>query len=436
MKTVRILNLAALVVMGAILAGCAKDKDVDSVAEDNIVVCTTTVTLDADDTKALSVVGDKGLKTFAKGERVALRYYNTGWSYASSQALSEEDISADGKTAILTFSLTNPQANGNIIFCYPAALAKFNNYSEFDYNQIILQNGTLASLSANLDLATASGKLSKEKQLPANVTLTNQLAILAITLKNSDGSSDITSTITGLTLSDGTNTYSISRSAAAGPIYVAIRPVSNKNITITATSGSKTYTKSLSGKTYARSNGYNVSWRMESAPTLSLTSPSVGQVIGDDGKNYAYASLPSGVTAVAVIAYVISDNNNVYHGLAIAMADENSGNNITWNPAMATAAAHAPQFCGGTWKIPSRDEWKKMFKNGSGYNQYLYNDLNTAIANAGGTPFPQGKSYWTSSDGGDNTKYIMTFNDGTYVLDGSRQGTDLATIRARSVLKF
>ena len=433
MKTIKLLSLAALVVMGAILAGCAKELDVNPVAEDNIVVCTTTVTLDADDTKALSIVGDKGVKTFAKGEQVALHYYDNtkGWSDASSQALSEEDISADGKTATLTFELTDPQANGNIIFCYPAALAKFNNYGEFDYNQIILQNGTLASLSANLDLATASGKLSKEKQLPANVTLTNQLAILAITLKNSDGSSDITNTITGLTLSDGTDTYSISRSAAAGPIYVAIQPVSNKNITITATSGSNSYTKSLTGKTYAAGNGYNVSWRMESAPTLTITSPSVGQVIGSDGKNYAYnATRPSGVTAVAVIAYVSGN-----HGLAIAMADENNDNYIKWDPAMAVAAAHAPKFSGGTWKIPSRNEWKNMFKPGSKYDQYQYNDLNTAIVNAGGTPLPQ-KSYWTSTDGGSNRKYIMTFSDGTYVIDGSSQGKELGTIRARACLAF
>ena len=33
------------------------------------------------------------------------------------------------------------------------------------------------------------------------------------------------------------------------------------------------------------------------APALNLTSPAVGQVIGDDGKNYDYASLPGGVTA-------------------------------------------------------------------------------------------------------------------------------------------
>lgn len=427
MKTIKLLSLAALVVMDSILAGCAKDKDVDSVAEDNIVVCTTTVTLDADDTKALSIVGDKGVKTFAEGERVALRYYSDKWVYASSHALSAEDISADGKTAILTFELTNPEANGNIIFCYPAALAKFNNYGEFDYNQIILQNGTLASLSAILDLATASGKLSKEKQLPANVTLTNQLAILAITLKNSDGSSDITSTITGLTLSDGANTYSISRSAAAGPIYVAIRPVSNKNITITATSGSNSYTKSLTGKTYAAGNGYNVSWRMESAPTLTLTSPSVGQVIGNDGKNYAYASLPSGVTAVAVIAYVSGNN-----GLAIAMADEN--NDIYWNPAMATAAAHAPQFSGGTWKIPSNDEWKQMLEKVGGYENYKYDKLNSKISSAGGSPLAV-DTYWTSTTSGDNV-VIITFNSDSSVSVGSKSGKAVGGIRARACLAF
>ena len=275
MKTIKLLSLAALVVMGAILAGCAKELDVNPVAEDNIVVCTTTVTLDADDTKALSIVGDKGVKTFAEGEQVALRYYGGGWKKVLSQALSDTDISADGKTATLTFTLTNPQPNYSINFYYPASMAKYQNPTgAVDYTQIILQNGTLASLSANLDLATASGNLSGTN-LPANVTLTNQLAILAITLKNSDGSSDITSTITGLTLSDGTNTYSISRSAAAGPIYVAIQPVSNKNITITATSGSTSYTKSLTSKTYAAGNGYNVSWRMESAPTLTINNPSI-----------------------------------------------------------------------------------------------------------------------------------------------------------------
>lgn len=436
MKTIKLLSLAALVVMGAILAGCAKEKDVDPVAEDNIVVCTTTVTLDADDTKALSIVGDKGVKTFAEGEQVALRYYiyRTKWDKAISQPLSKTDISADGKTATLTFSLTNPEANGSIKYYYPAAMANYDIYGDVDYKQIIMQNGTLASLSANLDLAIFSGNMSGT-DLPANVTLTNQLAILAITLKNSDGSSDITNTITGLTLSDGTDTYSISRSAAAGPIYVAIKPVNNKNIRITATSGSNSYTKSLTGKTYAAGNGYNVSWRMESAPTLTLKNPSVGQVIGSDGKNYAYnATLPSGVTAVAMIAYLSGD-----HGLAIAMADENSSKSIHWTPAMNAAAAHEPKFSNGTWKIPTKDEWIQMFRPKPGYaNTYLYDTLNSSISIAQGTPLKKPETYWTSTDGGNNTAYTIGLSeDGVSVSSyTSRSGKEVGGICARSCLAF
>ncbi len=76
---------------------------------------------------------------------------------------------------------------------------------------------------------------------------------------------------------------------------------------------------------------------------LNLTSPAVGQVIGDDGKNYDYASLPGGVTAVAKICYVSGSN-----GLALALTDEGQMN---WSTAISTCAAHIPAFTGGTWKL-------------------------------------------------------------------------------------
>ena len=85
---------------------------------------------------------------------------------------------------------------------------------------------------------------------------------------------------------------------------------------------------------------------------LSITSPSVGQVIGSDGKNYAYASLPTGVTAVAKICYVSGS-----HGLALALADEGMMN---WSTAISTCAAHTPAFTGGTWKLATVDEWNNM----------------------------------------------------------------------------
>ena len=103
---------------------------------------------------------------------------------------------------------------------------------------------------------------------------------------------------------------------------------------------------------------YNVR-KTQATPTLTLTSPAVGQVIGDDGKNYNYASLPGGVTAVAKICYVSGSN-----GLALALADEGTMN---WSTAITTAAAHTPAFTGGTWKLATKNEWTNMITAAGGY---------------------------------------------------------------------
>ena len=56
-----------------------------------------------------------------------------------------------------------------------------------------------------------------------------------------------------------------------------------------------------------------------------IVNPVVGQIIGSDGKNYdATATLPDGVTAVAMIAYVGNDaetSTTYNHGLALALSD-------------------------------------------------------------------------------------------------------------------
>jgi hypothetical protein len=127
-------------------------------------------------------------------------------------------------------------------------------------------------------------------------------------------------------------------------------------------------------------------------PTLSLTSPAVGQVIGSDGKNYAAdATLPTGVTKVAIIAYVSGS-----HGLAIALADESG--NMNWETAVSTAAAHTPAFTGGTWKLPTKDEWKQMF-SANGGNEDSCSGLNTALAAVGGdsSKLLESGIYWSST---------------------------------------
>ena len=359
MKKITHIGMAALVAMGMLGTSCNKAESPEIEApetqKENIVTLTTTVGFAADDTKALT---STGVKTFAVGETMAIYYWkNKGNDHekAVSAPLTAGDITNGGKSATFTFTLDNPYKDMSVSYVYPAAMANADFTPNYDalYNN---QDGTLATLASDFDFCTRSGAWSGEN-LPS-LTLENQLAILAINLNNSTGASDITGDITGMTISDGTNTYAVSRSAAAGPIYVAIRPTSDATITVTATDDTKNYTKTLTGKTYAKGNGYPVSWRMaEAGPTAyTLAESTVGMIVGSDGKAYAAAdkdNLPSGVTAVAMVAYKSGSN-----GLAIQLND--SPEKMNWAQAKANAE-ELTAVPGGTWRLPSKDDWQNMF---------------------------------------------------------------------------
>ena len=269
MKTIKFFSMAALALVGAVTVGCSSDDNIiddpqQPASKSNVVTLTTTVSLDGGaQTRALT---SGGVKTFAEGEQIALVYRNTSDERVKieSAALADGDITNEGKSATFTFELTDPNRSENVTYIYPAAMA--NSDGSVNYDALASQDGTLATLSISLDLATYSAAWDGTA-LPA-ATLANQLAILALTLKDAAGSNDITSTITGATLSDGTNSYAVTRSATAGPIYVAIQPTSSASIEVTATDGTTDYTKSLTGKTYAAGNGYSVSWRMTAASSV------------------------------------------------------------------------------------------------------------------------------------------------------------------------
>ena len=141
------------------------------------------------------------------------------------------------------------------------------------------------------------------------------------------------------------------------------------------------------------------------AVALNITSPSVGQVIGSDGKNYAYGSLPTGVTAVAKICYVSGSN-----GLALALTDEGEMN---WNSAIETCAAHTPAFTSGTWKLPSKDEWEKMISAAGSYTA-----LRNGFSSVGGTNL-KNKAYYSSTEQEGNSnqvwRYLFDLGSGGYV---------------------
>ena len=273
MKTMKnFLSMAALALVGAMMTGCSSDDNfaVEQQPENknNVVTLTTTVGLDggAGTTRALT---STGVKTFAAGETMAVIYHNgTSSVKAVSHALEAGDITNEGKNATFTFDLETPNKSGDVLYIYPAAMA---DDMGVDVTKLNTQEGTFDALQSKYDLATNFGAWDGDN-LPS-LTLENLLAILAINLKN--GSTDITSTITGMTISDGTNTYSVTREAAAGPIYVAILPTSGATIEVTATDGTDDYVKTLTSKTYDANNGYNVTWNMTKLPKVTWNSTNV-----------------------------------------------------------------------------------------------------------------------------------------------------------------
>ena len=165
------------------------------------------------------------------------------------------------------------------------------------------------------------------------------------------------------------------------------------------------------------------------ASTLNLTSPAVGQLIGSDGKNYT--TLPSGVTAVAMIAYVGSDTYDATYknGLAIALADEAKSN---WSTAKSTCEGKTA-ITGAKWCLPSQDQWKQMFKANGG-NEGSYTGLNTTITTARGTALPEYAGYWSSSESRPGVDAYFVFLN--YVYADWMWGSEDSDNQVRACLAF
>ena len=165
-----------------------------------------------------------------------------------------------------------------------------------------------------------------------------------------------------------------------------------------------------------------------------IVNPVVGQVIGDDGKNYAdaAAATSAGATAVAVIAYVGSDTKDATfkNGLAIALADEGE---MKWSPAKSTCEGKTA-ITGAKWCLPSEGQWTQMFAANGG-NGGSYTGLNTTITNAGGTTLREGGYYWSSSEEGASRAWFVELHS-----DGSAEwwfgSKDNSDVQARACLAF
>ena len=336
------LYILILVLTAVLMAACSSDDEIVSkqpANNDNVVTQTTTVAFETASgwesvgtTRALT---DAGVKTFAVGDKIAVVYTNTSDvnDMVESAALTAADIAAGGRSAKFKVTMTNPKASTSVTYIYPAAMANADGTPKL--TALNTQNGTLATLSSSLDYARFTGTLSKEGALPTAASLANQLAVCKFTIKRNDGATDITSAVTKLTVSDGTNTYTINRSAGAGPIYVAMRPVTTGNITFTADDGTYHYEKTVTGKTLAASNLYPITVTMPlkqdigySGSERAFTIPTTGyyklEAWGAQGGRSTNAGGNGGYSTVV---YQLTAGSTLYFYCGKAGSDRSGGDN-------------------------------------------------------------------------------------------------------------
>ena len=312
-QILRKLSIAALAFVGAMTVSCSNleitplqpHSGLDPESSGTVTLTTTVGIETSPATKALDA---DGKKTFAAGEKVALIYTKSDGSTKaiSEYAIQSEDIHDSGKKATLSFTLTDPK-EGAVTLVYPASLASTAADDGIDPVRLQnTQNGTLTTLSANFDAATASDNMTvsgTSAVLSSSINLTNPLCIGEFTIQ--EGSTDITNKLLRLTVNDGTNQYVINRLATAGPVYVAMKPISSdKTVTVSATDGLDYYSKTVTSpalSTLVASNMYPINVTV--TKTNDRATPLTFEAKADAGANVVFTLQSSIISADGIVEY-------------------------------------------------------------------------------------------------------------------------------------
>ena len=448
-------SLAALLMAGAALAACSDDDDIVEELPANPAQHTYTMTIeatkggDAATTRALALDGKTLNATWETSNEV--KAYNYTQSSALTGSLKPQ---SNGVSATLTGSLTGSVAVDDIIFLrWPSVNA--------DY---IGQDGTLETIAKRYDYTTGVAKVTSvdgtaivaEDSSPNGgpVLFTNSQAIVKFTLIDKATGSPINATqltidakfngesrlIQSITYPDAytLGPITINRTEPTDNVVYAALPFSSQakfTFALTATDGTHNYTYEKADVTMLNGRYYEVKVKMtrDTYPIAlsEVTSDNLGSVVTTDGTVYATVADANAAskTAAGMIAYV----EEIGQGLAIALADEGEMN---WNTAITTAAAHTPAVTGGTWRLPSKEDWENMFR-ANGNNEGSYTGLNTAITNAGGVALQDdGNWYWSITEHNDSKACYVDLRDNAATFGGFSKVGDDSNFSVRACLAF
>lgn len=276
---------------------------------------------------------------------------------------------------------------------------------------------------ANAFAASATAKATGVEQFSyerassysGSFALAHRYAVLNFTITGlAAGAQDVTLQVTdgnpySVTGSVTPNALGVATFAVGVPDYTKMQAVAN-NLTV----GSSNFTLPSNIDYFYKGKIYNITRSTLTYPIAlsAVTSSYVCSIVTTDGNVYATVAdaTAASKTAAAMIAYV----SGTGHGLALALADEGWMN---WSTAKTTCEAHTPAVTGGTWQLPSQEEWNNMITATGSYTA-----LRDGFSSFGGTNM-NSSTYWSSTDaytiGSLQIKYGYNFNEGSWGTFGS-----------------
>ena len=395
------IRIGVILLITTIFTACSNE---DTATDNPFVANTYSLTINAskgeDDTRALSLDGTKLNATWTVDEAVTV--YNNTKSAELSGTLKAKKA---GSSTTLSGSLSGSIEVDDVLtlkFCSD------NNYHS--------QGGTLDYIASHCDYATATvkvaaisgGNISIEESA---ASFKNQQAIVKFTLKDkADGTTALNATSLVVTVGSSTK-YTVTPTATASDLFVAIPGISGENVTLSAKVGSDTYTYNKTGVTFENGKYYTIGVKM----TRQANPTDLGKVIAQNGciYNNASAATAAGTEAVAVIEYIESD---YAHGLAIALEDEASA--MKFSDA-ATAASSHTAVPGGEWRVPSKSDWQNMAAYLTAHHQGLIDG-----------------DYWTSTVSNTEYAYRANISGGGNSIDATQTDYKMQKLNVRAVLAF
>lgn len=243
MKKQFMMIAVALMTAGVLTTSCSNDdadieNPTEQTAKGNMLF---TATIAPKDGNTRSVNAD-GVTTWVENEQITVYYQKTDDSYGT--AIANVDAVNEGK-ATISAALSDAKDGGTVKFVYPASLVNATG-DDIDATKLAAQHGTIADISANFDAATASAILNTNGTIcgtTETIAFTNRVLIGKFTPKLNGTAID---EITTLTVTAGTQTYTITPESPATSfsdqgIYVAMLPVSDKKVSLSAVTSAQTY---------------------------------------------------------------------------------------------------------------------------------------------------------------------------------------------------